>query len=246
MTDRDVLTQKASDIDDILRDKMDLERQLAEAAAAVTVQEEAISGYKTKLTEAGSRTASLQQVVDDKTSEAESLRGQLAQAGETAREFDKQRAEQDGALARRDKALAGLRDEFAQAKALQEEHAAGQVEMGNRVKDLEAQLSTSGEQRNAAKDELGKAAETHRAITEELRQAQEALTRCGEEKGKIQQALDEARRAIEGQTAQLSAEAELRSAMELDLEVSRCALNELKVALVEADREFSHDISSNG
>ena len=242
--EHDVLARKANDIDDILSDKMDLEREVTEAAASMSAQEEVLGSLQEKLENARSEAAASQQVVDAARAEADDLSGQLVRAGDAARTLEKQRAEQDGVLAQRDEALAELGDELAQTKASGEELDGALAGMSNKVNDLEAQLGSADEQRRAVQDQLDQGAESRKTLEEALCKAQEALVQCSQEKDGVKRELSEMRGAIEGQNAQRAAEAELQNALQLDLELSRRAVDELKQALAETDREFTHDTSS--
>ncbi len=79
--------------------------------------------------------------------------------------------------------------------------------------------------------ELDETLEIRKALDEELSCAREHLARSAEEKTLLKQELVETRQVMEGQKAQLAAAEELRDALQLDLDVSRGAISELKQTL---------------
>ena len=111
--------------------------------------------------------------------------------------------------------------------------------LGQAAKDGDRGLA---EARQALEDraaELQETAEQSQAQTAKVAEMQEQLARQVKEREQLQQALSEAHQVAEGRNAQLAPEAELRGALEPDLDVSRRAIDALKQLVDQPESDTS-------
>jgi len=231
--ERDALAQKARELERVLDEVADLERQLAETASAAARQEEAAADLERQLNDARSASNSTKQALDAEKAGAAALQTELAAVRRT---LDDQRSTHERLLAERDAALAQSQRELedtrnalqklsGDAATLQEQVDAASA----RNQGLTAQLEEAGLAREALEASLARAEE--QADT----QSRENAARIAS----LEADLAESQETVAGLNAQLASEAELRNALEVDLDVARKAIEELKQALTEAEEKVS-------
>ena len=243
--ERDALAHKTKDFDALVNDKLGLQCQLAEAADVAVAQEKVIADLERQLREALAETEGVRHTLDTETARAAALHSELADA---TRAFDTERAAQTLVLEERNAALAKTEQEL--------ENAHGSLR--NLAADIEAlkrQLQSAEDVSRERETQLGKSAEAHRSLADELaalkRSAEEQtrtrnqrigeleahMAQLAEENTVLAAELSEAQDAINGFNAQLASEVELRKALEVDLDVARKAIEELRQELAEVQEE---------
>ena len=120
------------------------------------------------------------------------------------------------------------------------------AELEEEKERLAQALREAREAADSADTQLEQAVQARHSLDDELSSTTEALTRFTDEKEQLQQKLAKAHQAIEGKDAQLKAQEGLQYALQMDLDLSRRAIEELKQRLdewyAEPDHEDPHDV----
>ena len=239
--ERDALAHKTKEFDVLVGDKLGLQCQLAEAADVASAQEKVIADLERQLREALTETEGVRHTLDTETARAAALHSELADA---TRAFDTERAAQTLVLEERNAALAKTQQELENAHGSLR-NLAGDIEALKRQlqstedlsRDRETQLTETTKARKNLADELAalklSAEEQTRNRNQRIGELEAHIAQLAEEKTAWAAELSEAQDAINGLNAQLASEVELRKALEVDLDVARSAIEELKQTLAE-------------
>lgn len=247
--ERNALIKKTEHFERLIGEKANLEAQFVKSAED---QEVVIAELTRQLEDAGAdveATGGALRTAKDLVAERDKQIEDLRRAHEKQQdEKDRLLAERDEAMAKRDMEVAENEKELERARETAQNLSADTESLRKQLRDSEegvSDLTTQTEKSREAQETLKRELKDAKAIAEKQAQENDAradalkLKAAGltKEKVKLTADLEEAGDAIEGMNAQLASEAELRKALEVDLDVARCAIRELKAALAEAHEE---------